>query len=207
MMSRKFLQFYQYFFLNDFELADLSEVKELILCKRKDNMNFDNGLDSLTDIICALLLQKSQFFKICHSGPNKASDAFSKKYSYQGEMLDKNMTLAAIELVLKQDKLLTEENVQSILDYLKCVVLFNPTKSLSCVFDFIQGLFEIVYEFDNELLAPSEEKKMINSKVIKMKKGLDEVDRKVVIRLCHVADFHEAEERQHDCEYGCDVFM
>ena len=186
-------------FLNDFELPDLNEVKELISCKHKENVNFDNGLDSLTDIICALLLQKSQFFKICHSGQNIASNEFSNKYNYQGEMLDKNMTLAAIEVVLKQNELLSEENVQSIVDYQKCVVLFNQTKNLSCVFDFIQELFEIVYEFDHELLIPSEEKKMINSKLIKMKKGLDEVDRNVVIKSWRVPDFHE-------CEYGCDVF-
>ena len=217
-------------FLNDFELPDLNEVKGLISCKHKENVNFDNGWDSLTDIICALLLQKTQFFRICHSGQNRASVAFAKKYSYQGELLDKNMTLAAIELVLKQDELLTGENVQRIVDYQKCVVLFNQTKRLSCAFDFIQELFEIVYEFDNELLTlseekkiihskimkmkkvdnelltPSEEKKIINSKIMKMKKGLDEVDRKVVVRSLRVPDFHEAVERHYNCEYGCDVF-
>ena len=186
-------------FLNDFELPDLNEVKELISHKCKENVNFDNGLDSLIDIICALLLQKTQFFKICHSERNIASVAFAKKYSYQGELLDKNMTLTAIELVLKQDKLLSRENVQSIVDYQKCVVLFNQTKTLCCVFDFIQEIFEIVYEFDHELLIPFEEKKMIHSKLMKMKKGLDEVDRNVVVKSWRVPDFHEY-------EYGCDVF-
>ena len=193
-------------FLNDFELPSLSDTTELILREHKKHLSFDNGLNSLTDIICALLLQKSQFFKISHSGQDKASNTFSEKYSYQGEMPDKNMVLAAIELVLQQEELLSGENVQSIVDYLKCVVLFNPTKRLSCVFDFIHELFDIVHEFDHDLLAPSEERKMMNSKILKMKKGYDELDRTFTIRSWQVPDFHEAEERLHDCQYGCDVF-
>ena len=194
-------------FLIDFELPALSDVKKLISCKHKENRSFDNGLDSLTDILCALLLQKTQFLKISHSGQDKASDTFSKRYDYQGELPDKNATLAVIELVLQQEDLLSRENVQTIVDHLKCVVLFKSTKRLRWVFDFIREVFEyITYEFDDELLVPSEERKKTNDTIFKMRRSLDEVDRNFTIRSWQVPDFHEAEERFHDCQYGCDVF-
>ena len=169
-------------FLSDFELPDLNEVK-LILSKHREKLDYDNGLDSLIDIICALLLQKSQFFKIRHNGHNTASNMFTKKYSYQGNLLDKNTILVAIELVLKQEELLSYENVQSIVDHQKCVVLFNQItiRQLNYAFDYLQELFQLVCVcvFENELLVPSKEKKRINSKIMKMKKGLDEVDQKL----------------------------
>lgn len=192
-------------FLNDFELPDVNEVKKLISCKHSEKLCYDNGIDSLNDIICALLLQKLQFFSLCNVAYKTASKSFAKKFSYQGEMLEKNILLVAIELVLAQDELLSTEDVQCIVDYQKCVVLFNQTsiEQLSDTFDFLLELFEFESQFENEYLVLSEQKKLINSNIRKMKKGFDEVDQNIVGRSCNVLNFNECMESQCYCEHDC----
>lgn len=171
-------------FQNKFELPNVCEAKNLISQKHGEKLPYDDGIDTLNDIVCSLLLQKKQFFSLQGAMGLGASETFSKKFSYEGELLDKNMILATIEVILKQDGLLSMDEVQSIVDHQKCVVLFNQTSNerLSDAFDFLYELFEFECGFENESSVISEQKKYINSVIKKsndksiIKKGFDEVD-------------------------------
>ena len=189
-------------FLNDFELPDLQEVEKLVSDKHSEKLCYDNGIDSLNEIICTFLLQKSLFFSLCNCVHKPVSKDFVKKFSYQGELLDKNMIIAAIELVLMQDEMLSAEEVQSIVDHQKCVVLFNQIsfEKLSETYDFLLELFAIEDPYVNDYLVPSERQKLIYNKIRKMKKGLDEVDQNVVM----LGDACSCD-CEHDCT--CDFYL
>ena len=134
-------------FLSGYDLPDMEIVKNMILLYYEDQPKYVNGLTSLQNLVYALMLQIPEFFCHSYTAGEAGSKLFSQKFNYQGESKDEDVVLKGISHLIEQNVMLSEEEIQCIADYERCVVLFNKVKNarMYAAIDFIEGVFGVFY--------------------------------------------------------------
>ena len=175
-------------FLKDYEMPVIEKVTELIEHFHNQKPEHDNAIVSLQEVICAILMQMPEFYLHGYMAGAEVSNCFRKKFSYQGD-LTKDVAMIGMENFLKQNGLLCEDHVQSVVDYLKAVTLFHSvsTTRMSLISEFFEKLFSFYQQMNGISSLPKTEEYMnvlrncreyysIERDVMESNKRRDEVD-------------------------------